>query len=75
MTHRERALALTNKVMTALLQRAGVTDAIERTLVEVERETWEAAAKAAAGPDEGYLHGCDCRLRIRAHSGGEGVQK
>lgn len=28
----------------------------------------EAAAKVAAGPDEGYLHGCECRMRIRALS-------
>lgn len=30
------------------------------------RDENEACAKAAAGPDEGYLHGCSCRSRINA---------
>lgn len=38
---------------------------IETFAREIRNEALEEAAKQAQGPDEGYLHGCPCRGRIR----------
>lgn len=43
-----------------------ISIAIKRTIREVIEVEREACIRAAASPDEGYLHGCDCRSRIRA---------
>lgn len=39
---------------------------IEAALKEARERALDEAIKSAAGPDEGYLHGCDCHGRIRA---------
>jgi hypothetical protein len=38
---------------------------IATALRETEKRVRAEDAKACQGPDEGYLHGCDCRTRVR----------
>jgi hypothetical protein len=41
-------------------------NALAQALISARQEALEEAMKAAQSPDEGYLHGCPCRSRIRA---------